>query len=437
MKGARSIFELPGNMFKGTTTQPVAGKFADPCAFLYYDLVATTTLHLDSLAVDTLRAGIENVTRPDSCNAAGDVARFAATTYHYFGGSDFLAVTQHALEGSQTVVTSQLNSAVAAFATPLRQYAGQYATQQSWVRHGDIYFAFAPAYVPQPRSASMSGAIRMPKGTWQSSAPDCSAFSLVGNVQTGPAPISDPERVTVGTPPGLDVGAPALAGTATDAGDHYVCTYVEALLPAGVPIVFRARGKAGSQSGHVVDKVGVTPDGWSGTSAVNGNMPDKNFIATLAPELAGFSEKARVGARLDPSDPARNYLGRTDPLVLQSTNLNVAASAAANPAQRASLNPQPLPPKAADAFTQSGNTLFARGDYAGAAVAFTQAVSLNANNAVALHNLALAHARLGQAERAKGELQRASGLAKSQGDFVTSRAAERAIIIVSGSHERR
>jgi hypothetical protein len=60
------------------------------------------------------------------------------------------------------------------------------------VRHGDLYFAFAPAYVPQPRSASVSGAIRMPKGTWQSSAPDCSAFSVVGNVQTGAAPASDP-----------------------------------------------------------------------------------------------------------------------------------------------------------------------------------------------------------------------------------------------------
>ena len=103
------------------------------------------------------------------------------------------------------------------------------------VRHGDLYFAFAPAYVPQPLSAEIGGTIRMQKSQWLAGAPACRIFSIVGNVQTGPAPITDPEHVSVGVPPAVDVGVVSANGAATDAGDRYVCTYAERQLPAGSP----------------------------------------------------------------------------------------------------------------------------------------------------------------------------------------------------------
>lgn len=422
-------YKLAGNMFKATSTQPsVAGSYADPCVFLYYDLSAKTTLHLDTLAVDTFSVSIDNVSRPDSCNTAGDIAKFGATTVHFFGGPDFLAIAQHAIERTQSVSTAKLNAAVALFVGPLHQYAGQYATRQSWIRHGDLYFAFAPAYVPQPLSAAMGGTIRMQKAQWLAAAPDCSVFSIVGNVQTGPAPIADPERMTVNSPPGVDVGAVSASGAATDAGDRYVCAYSESRLPAGVPVAFRGTGKIShaTQSGHVLWPVSLKPDGWPGTAALAGATPGKNFVATVSPELTGFTEQT-VAVKRDPGDPANLIAARSNPVVQQANPV----AQQANPALRVGLNPQPLPPKAADAITLSGNALFARGDFAGAAAAFQRAVDANAANAVALHNLAIAHARLGQTERATTELRRASDLARRQGDLATARSADSAVLMVT------
>jgi hypothetical protein len=125
-------YRLPANMFRATSTQPsVAGSYADPCAFFYYDLVATTSIHLDTLDVDAFSVATQNVLRPDSCNAAGDIAKFVATTIHFFGGPDFLALAQNALTMQQTVLTGDLDAAINTFVGPLRSYAGQYAKQSS------------------------------------------------------------------------------------------------------------------------------------------------------------------------------------------------------------------------------------------------------------------------------------------------------------------
>ncbi|MDB5040612.1 MAG: hypothetical protein JWN27_1338 [Candidatus Eremiobacteraeota bacterium] len=412
-------YTLSGNTFKATSTQPsVAGSYADPCFSFSYDLTASTTLHLDTLAVDTFKVSVGNVSRPDSCNAAGDIAKFAATTLKFFGGPDFLAMAQQAIERTQNVSTAKLNVAVDSFVRPLRQYAGQYATQQNWIRHGDLYFAFAPAYVPQPLSAEIGGTIRMQKAQWLAAAPACSIFSIVGNVQTGPAPITDPEHVSVGVPPAVDVGVVSANGTATDAGDRYVCTYAERQLPAGVPVAFRGSGtvRGVSPHGHVVYPVSVKPDGWSGTAALAGVTQGRNFFATTSPQLVGFSEKVALKPRVDLGDPAKN---------------TTAVVRFANPAERVALNPQPLPPRSADTLTARGNVLFARGDFAGAAAAFQRAVDANATNAVALHNLAIAHARLGLTGRATTELRRASDLARNQGDLATARSADGAVLTIT------
>lgn len=415
-------FRLPGNTFKGTSTQPsAAGSYADPCASFHYDLVAKTSLHLDTLAVDTFAVSIENVSRPDSCNVAGDIALFAASALHFFGGPDFVAIAQHALERTQGVSTAKLNAAVASFVTPLQNYTARYAVRQQWVRHGDLYFAFAPAYVPQPRAQAMSGDIHIAKAQWLSGVPDCSAFTVTGYVQTGPSPIVDPERMTVGTAPGADVGVSTTSGTGLDLGDHYNCNYIERQLPAGVPIHFIGHSRAATVRGHVQDQVGLAPEGWNGTVALSAYLPNKNFTATLAPQLVGFGERVNTGARVDPGDPAKGK------------SLAVA-TIASNPSERVALNPQPLPPKVANALMERGLASFAHGDFAAAADAFARAYAADSKNAVALHDLGLAHAQLGKTELATSELQHASLLARAQGDLGTAKASQSAIIIVSGRH---
>jgi len=120
-----------------------------------------------------------------------------------------------------------------------------------------------------------------------------------------------------------------------------------------------------------------------------------------------------------------------------AVRITVERRTQANPniGARVALNPQPLPPKGGDPWTQRGNALFMRGDFAGEATAFGHALDANASNAVALHNLGLAHARLGQVDQAKGELVRASQLARRQRDLGTAAASDRGIIIVSGRQQ--
>lgn len=409
-------YRLVGNTFKATSTQPTAaGSYADPCASFRYDLAAKTTLHLDTLAVDTFHVSTENVSRPDSCNTAGDIALFASSAVRFFGGPDFVGLAQHAIERTQSVSTAKLNVALAAFVTPVQQYAARFAVQQRWVRHGDLYFAFAPDFVPQ-RSQAMSGSIHIAKNQWMGGVPDCTTFSVSGYVQTGPNPIVDPERMSTGTAPGLEVGVTSTSGTGNDVGDRYECAYTERQLPSGAPVHFLGHAKAPASRGHVQDTVGLAPEGWNGNAMLNGDLANKNFTATLAPSLVGFGEKVNLGARLSAVDPAQTATLRTDP------------------ASRVSLNPQPLPPKVADAVMQSGLAAFSRRDFTTAADAFARSYAANPKNAIALHDLALAHMQLGQTDLAKSEFQRASQLAKSQNDFGTSRASESAIIIVSGRH---
>ena len=411
-------YRLPGNMFRATSTQPsVAGSYADPCAFFYYDLVATTSIHLDTLDVDAFSVATQNVSRPDSCNAAGDVAKFVATTIHFFGGPDFLALAQNTLTQQQNVMTGDLNAAVNTFVGPLRSYSGQYAKQSSWVRHGDLYFAFAPSYVPQPLSASLNGAIVMPKARWHDPAPDCSVFRITGNVQTGPAPILDPETLRVGVAPHTAVGAASASGAAADAGDRYVCTYAMSGLPPAVPVTFQALGRPNNIANNYLTLIG--PDGWSGTDTLPSSAPKRDFLAeeTSTANLHVNQQVPQVFVK--PGGPVET----NDPRQLFQSGTSL---------QRVALNPQPLPPAGVNALISSGNAAFARGDFSTAATLFGRAVATNRADPIALHNLALAHARLGNTSLAQNELRTAQTLARGAGDMVTANAAARSIIVVGG-----
>jgi Flp pilus assembly protein TadD len=105
---------------------------------------------------------------------------------------------------------------------------------------------------------------------------------------------------------------------------------------------------------------------------------------------------------------------------LQTTNLRA-------------LNPQPLPPNGGNSDLAIGNRLFQNGDFSGAAAAFQRAHLANAADGVAMHNLALAHARLGMTSQAVNELHTAASLAHAGGDIATEKAASKAIIIVGGA----
>ena len=420
-------YRLPSNMFRATSTQPsVAGKYADPCAFIYYDVDATTTLHLDTLAVDTFRASIDHVSRPDSCNTAGDLAKFFATTYHFFGGPDYLAIAQDELTKHKDIMTGDLNAAVSSFVGPLRGYASQYAKQTDWVRHGDLYFVFAPAYVPPSSSAVLSGAIDLPKANGFATAPGCGGFSLDGSVQTGPAPIIDPETLRRGDAPTLAVGSSSVGGAPTDGGEKFSCAYSVRALPSGVPVAFHAHGPARTADHPYITIVG--PEGWSGIETLAPGAPARNFIARSS-SVPVFDSVA-ASAHTTKAD----IVGGPDPRYAPNAAAQANPITAVNPQTRVALNPQPLPPAGANALVTNGNVAFERGDFSGAASFYQRAVTAQPADAIALYDLAIAHAKLGDAPRARAELQRAARLAQAAGDAHTGAAVARSIIIVGGAN---
>lgn len=416
-------YRLPGNMFKGTTTQPtVAGKYADPCFFFTYDVTAATSIHLDTLSLEPFTVAIANVSRPDSCNAAGDIARFAATTYHFFGGPDYLALVQSSLQRTESISTAPLNAALKSVIDPIQSYSKQYATRTNWIKNGNIYIAFAPVYTPVALNAGIAGTIDIQKGERVPAAPDCTTFALTGTVQTGPAPIYDPVNMTVTDPPVAHVGSGAGHGTAADAGSRFACAFTAAQMPAGVPVKYAGSGIAGPAfKGRPPYKVGLLPDGWSGQAALTSVTPGKNFVAVAFPTI-DVQQQVPVDRTLVPqNNPNYALQSRVNPVVLQTTN-----------AQLTALNPQPLPP-GGDTNLATGNRLFAKGDFAGAAAAFDLAHASNPKSAIAMHNLALAHARLGQTAQALSEFRSASSLASASGDAATANASAKAIIIVGGA----
>src|SRR6202011_2894302 len=183
---------------------------------------------------------------------------------------------QDALTQSKSISTDPLNAALAPTTSSIRQYRAQYANVHSWVRHGDIFLAFSPVYVPQPLNANMTGAIRIVNRGASYAPSDCRLFSVTGTVQTGPAPLLDPENLGVlGPAPSATVGAIQAGGPPRNAGDHLECPYSEQQLPSGVPIAFAARDNDPNLVHHstgIETRVSVVPDGWSGTATVPGSL---------------------------------------------------------------------------------------------------------------------------------------------------------------------
>jgi hypothetical protein len=258
----------------------------------------------------------------------------------------------------------------------------------------------------------------MPKARWHDPAPDCSVFRVSGNVQTGPAPILDPETLRVGVAPHAAVGAVSESGVATDAGDQYVCGYAMSSLPPAVPVTFQALGRPNTSAASYITLVG--PDGWSGTDTLPSIAPKRDFLAVeTSTAILHVNQQVpqvvvKPGGPVEANDPRRSLEAGTS-------------------LQRVALNPQPLPPTGVNALISNGNAAFARGDFSTAAAPFGRAVATNHVDPIALHNLALAHARLGNTSIAQNELRTAQSLARGVGDMATANAAARSIIIVGGA----
>ena len=194
-----------------------------------------------------------------------------------------------------------------------------------WGRPDAIVVADRPRDQVPPAGGPVTGALRWDVAK-TGPVSGCGGLSIIATVQTGPAPLRDPEGgFDASTAPTQTVGSfQVLPGSA--AGE---CRYRMSGLAAGWPNQFLARSQIG-----VAKMAGAAPhhphtillgDGWDGRTVVPQPSAERNY------RPAGSGAATAMAAA-----PVR-------PLALAPAN---PLASATNKANKVSLNPQPLPPGA-------------------------------------------------------------------------------------------
>lgn len=328
-------FSIRGNSVSATSTLPdPLPKALDPRFSLALDASLTVKLAVQPDPARTLRA-VEATfalagAKLDSHNASGDAVKFVADDLiPFFGGPNFKQMAEAAVNGVSSNVAGSFDSAMAPVNAMLRGPA-QAVRVGVWGRPNRITVAFAPREIAPPGGGTASGALRWDPAQYLPK--DCSSFTLQASVQTGPAPLLNPDNpAVVGVAPTRKVGSVSLA----PAGDRE-CRYSIANLPPGWParIDAQVQGIARLQTGGNTffrRQVALLPDGWSGAVIANAANRDWRLAESTGPR--NVAQRRTVVK--DPLGPVAKPLVRD-----------------VDPADTVALNPQPLPPR--QATTRAG-----------------------------------------------------------------------------------
>lgn len=331
-------FAIRGNSISATSTVPdPLPKALDPRFSLTLDASLVVKLAVQPDPNQTLRAVEARFAlagaKLDSHNATGDAIKFVADDLiPFFGGPNFKTMAEAAVNGVSSDLAATFNGAIAPVNTVLRG-PSELVRIGIWGRPQRITVAFAPREIPPPGGGTVSGAVRWDRAQFVG---DCSAFGFAAVVQTGPAPLLNPDNFTVvGVAPTRKVGT----ATVVPAGDGQ-CRYTLSGLPPTWPAHIDAsvsgvkRLKTGGNT-FFTRQVGLLPDGWSGAVVANATNRDYRL-----------AEGVRSAAAAQMKSPVKDPLGP----IAKPLNRDV------NPAAAVTLNPQPLPPKQATT-TRAGATV--------------------------------------------------------------------------------
>jgi len=119
---------VSGNYLEFTSTQPtVCGSECDPRFSFVYDLHITALIPIPTttqpLSFTSLSVQVQNARNFDSHNAVADVALFVNGLIKFFGGPDFVAKAENAINQQRIDLTNQANAALA----PVNQWLQQLA----------------------------------------------------------------------------------------------------------------------------------------------------------------------------------------------------------------------------------------------------------------------------------------------------------------------
>jgi hypothetical protein len=328
-------FAIRGNSISATSTVPdPLPKALDPRFSLALDASLVVKLAVQPDPSHTLRAVEARFAlagaKLDSHNASGDAIKFVVDDLiPFFGGPNFKTMAEAAVNGVASDLAATFNSAIEPVNTALRG-PSELVRVGVWGRPNRITVAFAPREITPPGGGTATGALRWDPAQYKPK--DCSSFQLQASVQTGPAPLLNPDNWSVvGVAPRRNVGSASLAPS----GDRE-CRWAVTQLPQGWParIAAQVQGVTRLQTGgntFFKRQVALIPDGWSGTLVANVANRDYKLAESTSPNAV---PQQRVMVK-DPLAPVAKPLTRD-----------------VNPAQQVTLNPQPLPPR--EATTRAG-----------------------------------------------------------------------------------
>jgi hypothetical protein len=262
----------------------------------------------------------------------------------FFRSSNFQKLATNAINSVEYHFAGQFNTALSPVNAQLRGPA-QYVRVGLWARATRITIAFAPPELTPPVNGSMTGLVRWnPERTLsitQDAPLKCAAIRLVSLVQTGPAPLLDPDDYSnVGVAPTRQIGSFG----ASSAGD--ACNYTLSGIAATWPNRVNATMTGGNNGSMVTTSFVITPDGWNGVVVPAPGAPGHNYL--VAEKISGVASKVDIGKRLrNPADPVINPAGNTtvNPAEIRTQPAAVAVTPAVNPvnpAAQAPVAPSPL-----------------------------------------------------------------------------------------------
>jgi hypothetical protein len=308
--GALAVSLAVGGAVEGTSTTPTKlGSYADPRISLALRGHLNLAVSVQPNPAETLRVDSAKFTVSDAAidshNFAGDVLKFVADDLlPFFGGPKFRQLAEGAIDAAQIETKGRFNAALAPINAKLRG-PSEYVQVAVWGRPDAIVVAFGPKPLTPPGGGTMYGALR-----WDASQPiapgGCDSFSIAATVQTGPAPLRDPNGYfEPSEAPMRQLGTFQLTrGAAANE-----CGYRLSNLAAGWPNEVLARSSIGANkvAGNSLFRINlsVVGDGWDGHTVVPQPGALRNYVVrgagTGEASLdAGAAAKARARSPADP-----------------------------------------------------------------------------------------------------------------------------------------
>jgi hypothetical protein len=323
--GALAVSLATGGAVEATSTTPTAlGSYADPRVSLALrgHLTLAVSVQADpaqTLRIDSAKFTVSDATI-DSHNASADILKFIADDLlPFFGGPKFRQLAEGAINAAQIETKGLFNTALAPINAKLRG-PSEYVRVAVWGRPDAIIVAFGPKPLTPPSGGTMAGAFR-----WDASRVirpgECDSFSIAASVQTGPAPLRDPNGYfEPADAPMRQLGT--FQHTRAAAANE--CGYSLSGLAAGWPneVVARSSVGAGKVAGNSLVRVGfsIVGDGWDGHNVVPQASAQRNYLVRgSATGEASIDAAAAAKARVrSPGDPVVN------PATLAATPLDRA-----------------------------------------------------------------------------------------------------------------